>query len=86
MNDFLPIPDSRVILRQGGVYKPAQLFENDSKLFAKSSGGFIRLHPAGTTSHKSISWQDARIQDGSIETTHFYLTWQRKPLVSIAAE
>lgn len=86
MEAFLPISDSRVILRQSGVYKTAQLFENDGKLFAKSSGGFIRLHPGNTTSHKSITWQDARIQDGQIEVSHFYLTWRYAPKVSIAAE
>lgn len=75
MEDFLPIPDSRVILRQNGIYRSAQLFENNKNLFAKHGGGFIKLLRGGSSTHKSILWSDAFIKTGQIQDTGVFLTW-----------
>ena len=41
---FSQIPGATVVLKSGGVYRQAEVFVYDNKLFAKYSGGYVMLH------------------------------------------
>lgn len=42
------------IIRQGGVFKPADLYEWQGNLFAKAGGGYVRVLANGTTSKDGL--------------------------------
>lgn len=52
---FKLLDGETAILQQGGVFKQADLYEWDGKLFAKHGGGFIRLKENGSTSKDGIN-------------------------------
>jgi len=62
---FKHIEGETVILVQGGVYKVADLYERESKLFAAIGGGYVRLYANGTTS-KDKMHIDALMLDGPL--------------------
>ena len=53
---FRKLEGDTALLVQGGVYKPADLYEMDGKLFAQASGGFVRLKTDGTTSKQGVAF------------------------------
>lgn len=52
---FKQLTGETVILQSGGVFKQADSYEWDGKLFAKHSGGFIRLKENGSTSKDGVN-------------------------------
>ena len=62
MGLFQQIEGDNAILIERGVFKQADLYSRDGYLFAKASGGFIRLMADGSTSKSS-----ARLEELSIE-------------------
>ena len=52
---FKQLTGETVILQSGGVFKQADLYEWDGKLFAKHGNGFIRLKENGSTSKDGIN-------------------------------
>lgn len=66
MNLFHQIENAQVILRVRGVFKQVDVFKraypDGENLFAKSSGGYIRLIAEGKTSIPNIMWEDIDVQ------------------------
>lgn len=62
MGLFQELEGDVAILVSNGVYKQVPLYKRDGYLFAKSGGGFVRLHADGATSQASV-----RIDTLSIE-------------------
>lgn len=62
---FKRIEGDTVILVQSGVYKVADLYERESKLFAAIGGGYVRLYASGTTSKDKLHI-DALMLDGPL--------------------
>lgn len=58
MGLFQALDGEAVILREGGVYKQADLYSRDGVLFAKAAGGFIKLNANGSTSKPKIMVED----------------------------
>lgn len=52
---FKKLEGDTALLRQGGVYKPAELYTFNGGLFAKTAGGYVRLRANGTTSRDGIA-------------------------------
>jgi hypothetical protein len=52
---FRRIEGETAILRLGGVYKVADLYERDGRLFAAAAGGYVRLNANGTTSKDKLA-------------------------------
>ena len=52
---FKLLDGETAILQQSGVFKQADLYEWDGKLFAKHGSGFIRLKENGSTSKDGIN-------------------------------
>lgn len=52
---FKQLDGETAILQQGGVFKQADLYEWDGKLFAKFGAGFIRLKENGSTSKDGVN-------------------------------
>jgi hypothetical protein len=46
---FHEIFDGQVILRRRGVYKQAPLFHREGRVYAQSSGGFVRIGKHGSS-------------------------------------
>ena len=56
MHYLKEIEHASIWLRTKGVYKQAKLFVRNDVLFAGVSGGYIRLHAAGSTSLPTTAW------------------------------
>lgn len=58
MDLFHEIPDAECITVSGGVYKQAQLYHRQGRVFAKHAGGFVRIcarfGDSWGTSHPSV--------------------------------
>lgn len=54
---FKKLEGDTVILLQGGVYKPSEMFAWGGKLFARASGGYVRLRSDGTTSKDGVRFE-----------------------------
>lgn len=54
---FSPIPGGTVILKSAGIYRQADLYHYDERLFAKSGSGFIALHRDGLTSVTKVTYE-----------------------------
>lgn len=57
---FSQIPGATCILRSGGVYRQADVFVYDNKLFAKYGGGYVMLHKEQgyrPTSAPKVTWE-----------------------------
>lgn len=67
---FKHLEGETVILVQNGVYRQADLYEWKGGLFAKSSGGFVRLKENGSTSKDGINI-DTLIFDGELQRDRF---------------
>jgi hypothetical protein len=52
---FAKLEGDQALLLQSGVYKPADLYEFNGALFAKTLGGFVRLYKSGATSKPAVS-------------------------------
>ncbi len=50
MGMFKQIEGENAIIVEGGVFKQADLYTRDGYLYAKASGGFVRLYADGSTS------------------------------------
>lgn len=55
---FHAIDGAFVVLRCKGVYRQAQLYARDERVYAKWGSGFIRLSRAGGTTHPNATWDD----------------------------
>lgn len=51
---FNKLEGDAVILQQNGVFKEADLYEWSGGLYAKASGGFVRLKADGTTTKSGV--------------------------------
>lgn len=60
MSDFTPI-QGRLLLVTGGVYKNADLYERDGRIFAKHGQGFIAIKANGDTSKNRVFWKDIEL-------------------------
>jgi hypothetical protein len=60
MSDFNP-PEGRVLLASAGVYKQADLFEYNKRIFAKHGSGFISINANNTTSKLKVFWRDMEL-------------------------
>lgn len=67
---FKQLQGETVILVQNGVYKQADLYEWKGGLFAKFSGGFIRLKENGSTTKDGVSI-DTLMFDGELRRDKF---------------
>lgn len=63
---FTPIDGSSVILFKGGIYRQALIMRRKMELYAKISGGFIRLMAGGFTSYGDMKWSDIELPDEHI--------------------
>lgn len=52
---FKHIEGDVAILKQGGVYKTADLYEWRGGLYAKAAGGYVRLNANGTTTRDGVN-------------------------------
>lgn len=52
---FKRLEGDTAILKVGGVYKTADLYERDGKLFAAALGGYVRLYDSGATSKDGLN-------------------------------
>lgn len=55
MGVFKQVDGDSVILQSRGVFTQAELYERDGELYAKISGGFVRLYKSGGTSKDKVS-------------------------------
>lgn len=46
---FTRIPDTLAVLRKGGVYRQCEVYAFDGFVFAKSSGGYVKLRISETS-------------------------------------
>lgn len=51
---FKKLEGDRAMILQGGVFKECDLYSFNGGLFAKASGGYIRLKADGTTSKEGV--------------------------------
>lgn len=63
MGLFQEVEGEAAILSQNGVYKQVPVFKRDGYLYAKASGGFVRLYEDGSTSKSrcrldTLTWGD----------------------------
>lgn len=61
---FKDIEGEGVVLMQGGVFKQTTLATKDGYLFAKSSGGYIRIMEDGSTSKAGVAVDFLSFQGG----------------------
>jgi len=54
---FASIPGATVIVKRMGVYRQADVFKYDGRLFAKIGSGFVALHRDGDTSVPRTGWE-----------------------------
>jgi len=59
---FKPLNGDTVILVQHGLYRQADLYEWDGKLFAKLGSGYVRLRMNGTTSKDGVLMEHMEIE------------------------
>lgn len=52
---FKEITGETVVLSHGGVFRQADLYEWDGKLFAKHGTGYVRLKENGSTSKDGVN-------------------------------
>lgn len=56
---FAHIEDGHVILRKGGIYRPAKVYVRNGYLFAGYAGGYIRLSKhEGATSARDVLYEE----------------------------
>ena len=67
---FKRLEGETAIVRLGGVYKVADLYERDGKLFAATAGGYVRLNANGTTSKDKLAI-DTLALDGPLYRDRF---------------
>jgi hypothetical protein len=83
MNDFKPI-DGRLLLQSHGVFKQADLFRYNDRVFAKYGQGFIAINSNHSTSKSKVFWKDLELEaDYEIKIGKLVLT---QPALSIAGE
>lgn len=59
---FALIEDGYVLLRKGGVFKPAKVYVRNGYLYANYSGGFVRLSKnEGATSCRDLLYEDLQL-------------------------
>ena len=78
MSDFNPL-EGRVLLVASGVYKQADLFERDSRIFAKHGTGYIALMGSQQTSKNKVHWRDIEL-DQLTEIRIGKLVLSREPM------
>jgi len=60
MNDFISLP-GRILLRASGVFKQADLFGYNGRIFAKYGQGYIGISSNGDTSKRGVMWTDLEL-------------------------
>jgi len=58
---FKRLEGETAVIRIGGVYKVADLYERDGRLFAAAAGGYVRLNANGTTSKDKLAIESLQI-------------------------
>lgn len=53
-----------VVLYRKGTFRQSEVYQRNGELFAKHSGGFIRLLHGGHTSLPDMMWEDLHISAG----------------------
>jgi hypothetical protein len=53
---FKKLEGDTALVVQNGVFKVADLYERDGKLFAQAAGGFVRLYRDGRTSKSGLAF------------------------------
>lgn len=56
--DFKQINGASVLIRERGVFKVCDLFENKGICHVKIKGGYVRLYQDRTTSYKNMWWDE----------------------------
>jgi len=64
---FEIVHGSMVIIRHKYIYKQTTAYHREKQLYAKASGGYVRLSKTGSTSHPDITWLEASINDDSLK-------------------
>ena len=59
---FKKLDGDTAIIQSRGVFKQADLYEWNGKLFVAASGGFIRLKENGSTSKDGIGFVELQIE------------------------
>ena len=59
---FKKLEGDTAMLRQGGVYRPCELYSWNGGLFAKMGSGYIRLRQDGTTTKDGVSLEHMEIE------------------------
>lgn len=67
---FTEIIGAQVLLKQGGVFKPANLYEFGGALFAAAAGGYVRLYADGSTSKDKLNFGELHY-DGPLTKDRF---------------
>jgi hypothetical protein len=59
---FKKLEGETAVLHSGGVYRVADLYERDGRLFAAVSGGFVRLYENGSTSKPATQIESLQLE------------------------
>lgn len=59
---FKKLEGDTVMLRQGGIYKPVDLYEWNGGLYAQLGGGYIRLRKDGTTTKAGVDFVHMEVE------------------------
>ena len=67
---FKEITGAQALMKQGGVFKPAKLYEFKGALFAAAAGGYVRLYADGATSKDKLNFGELHY-DGPLTRDRF---------------
>lgn len=70
MGFFKQVEGEAAVLIRNGIYRQCDVYERDNYLYAKVSGGFVRLYADGSTTNIKtrldiISWTDPIARDAT---------------------
>ena len=67
---FKKLEGDTALLKQGGVFKPCELYTFQGGIYAKLGGGYVRLRADGTTSKDGVNF-DYLEYDGPLFADRF---------------
>lgn len=79
MPGFREIEGAFVVLTTKGVYKPVPIYERNGFLWAKSSGGYIKLMSNGSSSKDGVRIDELSLDDPLYQTQLGYLAVKPLP-------
>lgn len=64
MNYFTQIPEGQIIILKNGIYQQVAAYERAGRIYAKASGGYVRLNHGGATSAPNVRWHEIDTPNG----------------------